>query len=67
MIAPRAVVAMGNRDYEWLGDESGYKSIATAKEVWKALGVEANIGYDFTTGHAHCAAAPSQVATAELR
>jgi hypothetical protein len=64
MIAPRAVVAMGNRDYEWLGDESGYKSIVAAKEVWKALGVEANIGYDFTTGHPHCTAAASQVTTA---
>lgn len=65
MIAPRAVVAMGNRDFEWLGDESGYKSIAAAKEVWKALGAEANIGYDFTTGHPHCTAAQSQVNTAD--
>jgi hypothetical protein len=64
MIAPRAVVAMGNRDYEWLGDESGYKSIVAASEVWKALGAEANIGYDFTTGHVHCTAAPSQVTSA---
>lgn len=60
MIAPRAVVALGNRDFEWLGDESGYKSVMAAKEVWKALGAEANIGFDFTTGHPHCQAAPSQ-------
>jgi hypothetical protein len=65
MIAPRAVVAMGNRDYEWLGDESGYKSIKAATEVWKALGAEANIGFDFTTGHPHCQAAASQVASAD--
>jgi hypothetical protein len=64
MIAPRAVVAFGNRDYEWLGDESGYKSVKAAQEVWKALGADANFGYDFTTGHAHCSAAPSQVNTA---
>jgi len=64
MIAPRAVVALGNRDYVWLGDESGYKSSLAAKEVWTALGVEANIGLDFTTGHQHCDAAPSQVSTA---
>jgi glucuronyl esterase-like protein len=63
MIAPRAVIALGNRDYEWLGDESGYKSVMAAKEVWKALGAEANIGFDFTTGHVHCTAAPSQVAS----
>jgi hypothetical protein len=64
MIAPRAVAIFGNRDYEWLGDESGYKSTKAAQEVWKALGAEANFGYDFTTGHVHCTAAPSQVNTA---
>jgi hypothetical protein len=63
MVAPRAIIALGNRDYEWLGDESGYKSMAVAKLVWKALGVEDRIGYDFTTGHAHCSAAPSQTAS----
>ena len=64
MIAPRAVAIFGNRDYEWLGDESGYKSTKAAQEVWKALGADANFGYDFTTGHVHCTAAPSQVNTA---
>jgi hypothetical protein len=63
MIAPRAVVALGNRDYEWLGDESGYKSINAAREVWKAMGLEDRIGYDFTTGHTHCQAHQSQVDT----
>ena len=65
MIAPRAVVAMGNQDYEWLGDESGWKSINAAKEVWKALGAEDHIGFDFTSNHTHCSAAPSQVASAK--
>jgi glucuronyl esterase-like protein len=64
MIAPRAVVIFGNRDYEWLGDESGFKSTKAAQEVWKAFGAEANFGYDFTTGHAHCSAAASQVNSA---
>jgi hypothetical protein len=65
MIAPRAVVAMGNQDFEWLGDESGWKSINAAKEVWKALGVEDRIGFDFTSNHGHCAAPASQVASAK--
>ncbi|HEX6273410.1 MAG TPA: hypothetical protein VFZ53_10225, partial [Polyangiaceae bacterium] len=56
MIAPRAVIALGNPDYEWLGDESGYKSVVAAREVFKALGVEGNIGYDFTANHGHCQA-----------
>ena len=57
MIAPRAVIALGNHDYEWLGDESGYKSIMAAIEVFKAMGVADHIGYDFTGNHSHCAAA----------
>jgi hypothetical protein len=65
MIAPRAIVAMGNQDYDWLGDESGWKSINAAKEVWKAFGVEDHIGFDFTSNHTHCSAAPSQVASAK--
>ena len=63
MIAPRAFVTLGNRDFEWLGDESGYKSVKAAQEVWNALGVEASFGFDFTTGHPHCTAAQSQVNT----
>ena len=54
MIAPRAILALGNPDYEWLGDESGYKSIAVATDVWKSMGVDDRIGYDFTGGHSHC-------------
>ena len=65
MIAPRAVVAMGNGDYDWLGDESGYKSIMAATEVFKAWGVADHIGFDFTSGHPHCQAPASQIATAK--
>lgn len=65
MIAPRAVVAMGNQDFEWLGDESGWKSINAAKEVWKAFGVPDRIGFDFTSNHGHCQAPASQVASAK--
>jgi hypothetical protein len=65
MIAPRAVIALGNQDFEWLGDESGWKSINAAKEVWKAMGIEDHIGFDFTSNHGHCAAPASQVASAK--
>ena len=30
MIAPRATIILGNDDYDWLGDESGYKSTMAA-------------------------------------
>ena len=54
MIAPRAVIILGNDGYDWLGDESGYKSTMAAIEVFKAMGVPDHIGYDFTSGHSHC-------------
>jgi hypothetical protein len=63
MIAPRATIILGNDDYDWLGDESGYKSTMAAIEVFKAMGVADHIGYDFTSGHAHCAAPATQVAS----
>ena len=31
-----------------------------ATEVWKAMGIEDRIGFDFTGGHEHCQAASSQ-------
>jgi hypothetical protein len=34
-----------------------------AKEVWKALGIEDRLGFDFTGNHAHCSAAPSQTSS----
>ena len=61
MVAPRAIIILGNDDYDWLGDESGYKSTMAAIEVFKALGVTDHIGYDFTSGHSHCAAPTTQV------
>jgi len=63
MIAPRATIILGNDDYDWLGDESGYKSTMAAIEVFKAMGVADHIGYDFTSGHSHCAAPATQVAS----
>lgn len=60
MIAPRAVLILGNPDMVWLGDESGYKSTMAALEVWKAMGVEDRLGFDFASGHSHCVAASSQ-------
>lgn len=63
MVAPRAIIALGNPGYEWLGDESGYKSVMAAVQVFTAMGVADHIGYDFTGGHNHCAAAASQQAS----
>jgi len=61
MIAPRAVIILGNPGYDWLGDESGYKSTMAAVEIFKAMGVADHIGYDFTGGHSHCGPPATQV------
>jgi hypothetical protein len=63
MVAPRAIIALGNPGYDWLGDESGYKSVMAGSEVFKAMGIADHIGYDFTGGHNHCAAPAAQTAS----
>ncbi len=54
MIAPRALLVLGNPDYEWLSEESGHVSCKAAKEVWKALGVADRFGFSKVGGHNHC-------------
>jgi hypothetical protein len=63
MIAPRPFVALGNPTQSWLSDESGFKSLVAAAEVWKSMGASDRFGYDFNTTQAHCAASQSQVQT----
>lgn len=60
LIAPRAAIALGNDGYDWLGDESGYKSIMAALQIFTALGVPHNLGYDFTSNHPHCSPPATQ-------
>lgn len=60
MIAPRALLVLGNPTQVWLGDESGYKSTMAALEVWKAMGVQDRLGYVFTPDHSHCSASADQ-------
>lgn len=54
LIAPRAILILGNTDYEWLADESGYVSANAAREVWKAFGIEDRMGYSIEGDHPHC-------------
>ncbi len=62
MIAPRPVLILGNPDYEWMCDRSGYIATLAALEVWTAMGVPDRLGFDFTPGHIHCAVTGSQAA-----
>ncbi len=54
MVAPRALLVLGNPDYEWLADESGYVSCRAAHEVWEAFGVPERFGFSIVGGHGHC-------------
>ncbi|MDR3340217.1 MAG: carbohydrate binding domain-containing protein [Candidatus Symbiothrix sp.] len=65
MIAPRAVLILGNDGIEWLADPSGYVSAMAAREVWKRFGAEDRIGFDFSGGHNHCSAPASQIDASE--
>lgn len=60
MVAPRALLILGNPDYEWLADESGYVSSRAAHEVWKTFGVGDRFGFSIVSGHNHCALPDSQ-------
>lgn len=54
MLAPRSLLVLGNPDYEWLADESGYVSCQAAKKVWEAFGISDRFGFSIVAGHPHC-------------
>lgn len=54
LVAPRALLILGNTDYEWLADESGYVASRAAREVWKTWGIADRMGYSIEGGHGHC-------------
>ena len=54
LVAPRALLVLGNPDFEWLADESGYVSSRAAHEVWKQFGVAERFGFSILGGHPHC-------------
>lgn len=60
LIAPRALLVLGNTDYEWLAEESDYVSCQAARTVWKAFSIEDRMGFSFQGGHMHCMLPESQ-------
>jgi len=60
MIAPRALLVLGNPDFVWLADESGYVSCRAAHEVWKTFGIPDRFGFSIVAGHGHCQLPKSQ-------
>lgn len=60
LVAPRALLVLGNPDYEWLADESGYVSCQAAREVWRRFGIEDRMGFSIQDQHGHCQLPDSQ-------
>ena len=60
LIAPRALLVLGNPDFEWLAEESTHVGCEAAKTVWQAMGVPDRIGYSIVDGHQHCQLPESQ-------
>ncbi|MCQ2242731.1 MAG: hypothetical protein MJZ32_00570 [Bacteroidaceae bacterium] len=54
LVAPRALLVLGNTDYEWLADESGYVSCHAAHKVWEQFGIADRMGFSIVGGHMHC-------------
>ena len=54
LVCPRAFLMLGNTDYKWLADESGYVSVNAAMRVWEHLGIADRIGYSINGNHPHC-------------
>lgn len=54
LVCPRAFLMLGNTDYKWLADESGYVSVNAARRVWEKLGIADRVGYSILGGHPHC-------------
>ena len=54
LVAPRALLVLGNTDYEWLADEAGYVSCQAARKVWEYFGIEDRMGFSIQGGHGHC-------------
>lgn len=54
MICPRALLLLGNPDYEWLADESMFVSAQAAKKVWERFGIGDRMNWSIVGGHGHC-------------
>ena len=60
MICPRALLLLGNPDYEWLADESMLVSAKAACKVWERFGIADRMGWSIEGGHGHCQLPESQ-------
>ena len=60
MVCPRALLLLGNPDYEWLADGSMLVSAQAARKVWERFGIADRMGWSIVDGHGHCQLPESQ-------
>ena len=60
LVCPRALLLLGNPDYEWLADRAMIPSAEAARRVWDAFGISDRMGWSVVDGHGHCQLPPSQ-------
>ena len=60
MVCPRALLLLGNPDYEWLADASMEPSAQAAHRVWQFFGIPNRMAWDIVGGHGHCQLPESQ-------
>ena len=60
LVCPRALLLLGNPDYEWLADGSMLVSAEAAKKVWERFGIGDRMGWSIVNGHGHCQLPQSQ-------
>ena len=54
MVCPRALLLLGNPDFEWLADGSMLVSAQAARKVWDRFGISDRMGWSIVDGHGHC-------------
>ncbi len=60
LIAPRALLVLGNPEFERMDEESNYVSCQAARKVWEAFGIEDRMGFSIVADHMHCMLPESQ-------
>ena len=54
MVCPRALLLLGNPDFEWLADGAMLPSAEAAKKVWERFGIGDRMGWSIVGKHGHC-------------
>ncbi len=60
MVCPRALLLLGNPDFQWLADPAMLVSAKAAREVWRRFGIADRMGWSIVGGHGHCQLPDSQ-------